>query len=129
MLVVVIVPLGGLAVGAAPAIPVTGLDQYMEATLWPRGGAVLSHDTALDLHELCDVNPAKVHVTVPVAARIRRQAPPAYAVHVRDLDPELPVSLVQDRPLPLPGVRAAVSTSLAFGGSNAALVFSRWAGA
>jgi 3-oxoacyl-[acyl-carrier-protein] synthase II len=42
------------------------------------------------------------------------------------VDPELPVSLVLDRPLPLPGVRAALSTSLAFGGSNAALVFSRW---
>lgn len=46
-----------------------------------------------------------------------------------EVDPELPVSLVLDRPLPLPGVRAAVSTSLAFGGSNAALVFSRWASA
>jgi 3-oxoacyl-[acyl-carrier-protein] synthase II len=43
-----------------------------------------------------------------------------------DPDTELPVSLVLDRPLPLPGARAAVSTSLAFGGSNAALVFSRW---
>jgi 3-oxoacyl-[acyl-carrier-protein] synthase II len=41
-------------------------------------------------------------------------------------DPELPVSLVADEPLPLPEARAAVSTSLAFGGSNAALVFSRW---
>ncbi|MEA2560382.1 MAG: 3-oxoacyl-[acyl-carrier-protein] synthase [Acidobacteriota bacterium] len=46
-----------------------------------------------------------------------------------DVDPELPVSLVLDRPLPLPGVRAAISTSLAFGGSNAALVFSRWTNA
>jgi 3-oxoacyl-[acyl-carrier-protein] synthase II len=46
-----------------------------------------------------------------------------------DIDPELPVSLVLDRPLPLPGVRAALSTSLAFGGSNAALVFSRWTNA
>ena len=45
-----------------------------------------------------------------------------------EADPELPVSLVLDEPLPLPGARAAVSTSLAFGGSNAALVFSRWAG-
>ncbi|MEA2602741.1 MAG: 3-oxoacyl-[acyl-carrier-protein] synthase [Acidobacteriota bacterium] len=44
-------------------------------------------------------------------------------------DPELPVALVLDEPLPLPGARAAVSTSLAFGGSNAALVFSRWTGA
>jgi 3-oxoacyl-[acyl-carrier-protein] synthase II len=43
-----------------------------------------------------------------------------------EADPELPVNLVLDDPLPVPGVRAAVSTSLAFGGSNAALVFSRW---
>jgi 3-oxoacyl-[acyl-carrier-protein] synthase II len=46
-----------------------------------------------------------------------------------EADPELPVSLVLDAPLPLPDARAAVSTSLAFGGSNAALVFSRWTGA
>lgn len=39
---------------------------------------------------------------------------------------EVPVALVLDRPLLLPAARAAVSTSLAFGGSNAALVFSRW---
>jgi len=45
-----------------------------------------------------------------------------------EADPELPVSLVLDAPLSLPGVLAAVSTSLAFGGSNAALVFSRWTG-
>jgi 3-oxoacyl-[acyl-carrier-protein] synthase II len=41
-------------------------------------------------------------------------------------DPELPARLVVDAPLSLPEARAAVSTSLAFGGSNAALVFSRW---
>jgi 3-oxoacyl-[acyl-carrier-protein] synthase II len=40
---------------------------------------------------------------------------------------DLPASLVLDRPLPLPDAWSAVSTSLAFGGSNAALVFSRWA--
>jgi len=38
----------------------------------------------------------------------------------------LPVALVLDHPLPLPAARAGVSTSLAFGGSNAALVFTRW---
>jgi 3-oxoacyl-[acyl-carrier-protein] synthase II len=41
-------------------------------------------------------------------------------------DPGLPVRLVTGEPQPVPGARAAVSTSLAFGGSNAALVFSRW---
>lgn len=40
----------------------------------------------------------------------------------------VPAALVLDHPLPLPTARAAVSTSLAFGGSNAALVFSRWNG-
>jgi 3-oxoacyl-[acyl-carrier-protein] synthase II len=39
---------------------------------------------------------------------------------------ELAAAVVTGAPLPMPGARAAVSTSLAFGGSNAALVFSRW---
>jgi 3-oxoacyl-[acyl-carrier-protein] synthase II len=43
-----------------------------------------------------------------------------------ETDPNLPVSLVAGEPRPLPEARTAVSTSLAFGGSNAALVFSRW---
>lgn len=67
-------------------IPVTMRDQLMEATLWPRGLGVISHATALDLWNLCDVNPAKVHVTVPKSARIRRQTPPAYEVHIRDVN-------------------------------------------
>ena len=43
-----------------------------------------------------------------------------------EADPDLPVSLVMGEPLLLPEARTAVSTSLAFGGSNAALVFTRW---
>ncbi len=61
-----------------PAVPVTALDQYMEATLWPRGGGVLGHETALDLHDLCAVNPAKIHVTVRRDLRIRRSIPALY---------------------------------------------------
>lgn len=71
-----------------PLIPVTERDQWMEATLWPRRLGVISHESALELFELCDVSPDRVHVTVPRAAKIRRAAPPAYTVHVRDLDPE-----------------------------------------
>jgi hypothetical protein len=67
-------------------VPVTMRDQLMEAALWPRGLGVISHATALDLWNLCDVNPAKIHVTVPKSARIRRKALPAYEVHIRDLD-------------------------------------------
>ena len=69
-----------------PAVAATGLDQYMEATLWPRGGGVLCHDTALDLHELCDINPAKIHVTVRKDLRITRAIPALYRLHHRDLD-------------------------------------------
>ncbi len=68
------------------AIPLTGREQFMEAVLWPRRTrGVLSHDTALDLHELCDVNPAKVHITVPLGYRINRDAPSVYAIHHRTL--------------------------------------------
>ncbi|HVT61537.1 MAG TPA: beta-ketoacyl-[acyl-carrier-protein] synthase family protein [Thermoanaerobaculia bacterium] len=43
-----------------------------------------------------------------------------------DAVPALPVSLVVGKPLPVPEARVALSTSLAFGGSNAVLVFRRW---
>jgi predicted transcriptional regulator of viral defense system len=59
----------------------------MQATLWPRRLGVICHDSALDLWDLCDVNPAKIHLTVPKTARIRRATPPGYVVHARDLDP------------------------------------------
>jgi predicted transcriptional regulator of viral defense system len=70
------------------AMPATGLDQFMEAVLWPRPAqGVLSHETALDLHDLCDVNPAKIHVTVPARYRTNRQIPKLYVIHKRDLEP------------------------------------------
>lgn len=67
------------------AFPVGPLDELMQATLWPRGLGVISHDTALDLWDLCNVNPAKIHVTVPKGARIRRAAPTLYEIHAREL--------------------------------------------
>jgi predicted transcriptional regulator of viral defense system len=72
-----------------PLVPATALDQYMEATLWPyRARGVLCHETALDLHELCDVNPAKIHITVPTDHRVRRGVPALYVLHRRDLADE-----------------------------------------
>jgi predicted transcriptional regulator of viral defense system len=68
-------------------VPVTSLDQYMEASLWPQAArGVLCAETALDLHELCDVNPAKIHVAVPAGYRPRRDVPKLYTLHYRDLD-------------------------------------------
>jgi hypothetical protein len=42
---------------------------------------VLSHETALDLYELSDVNPSKIHITVPRDHRIRREIPALYGIH------------------------------------------------
>lgn len=60
--------------------PESAFGQYMEAVLWPEAGeqGVLSHESALEFHGLSDVNPARVHVTLP--PRRRRRATPAYLV-------------------------------------------------
>jgi hypothetical protein len=59
----------------------------MEAVLWPGRGVrgVLSHETALDLFELGDVNPAKIDVTLPRGHRVRRAVPSLYRLHYEDL--------------------------------------------
>lgn len=52
-----------------------------------RRGHPESHETALDLYELSDVNPAKIHITVPKRYRLRRrEPPPSYRFHHEDLD-------------------------------------------
>jgi predicted transcriptional regulator of viral defense system len=66
--------------------PSTHLEQLAEATKWPTSRGVLSHDTALDVHDLCDINPARIHITIPAAYRMnRKEIPPVYVVHRRDL--------------------------------------------
>ena len=48
---------------------------------------MLTHETALDLWDVSDVNPAKIHITVPRAHRPQRDIPKAYIIHREDLDP------------------------------------------
>ncbi len=54
-------------------------------TLWSRGLGVVSHETALAVHELGDVNPTRVHMTVPPAFRARH---PLVVLHKGDIPPE-----------------------------------------
>lgn len=69
-----------------PFLPPGPLAGYMEAALWPVGArGVLSHATALDLWEVCDINPGKIHVTVSQEHRPQRQIPKAYTIHREDL--------------------------------------------
>lgn len=78
----------GLALYRLDPFPTHELDSYRKATLWPYPvEGVLSNETALDLYELSDVNPAKIHVTLPSGYRIRRRKAPAlYVLHHDDLD-------------------------------------------
>lgn len=61
---------------------------YMAAALWPQGArGVLTRETALDLWDVSDVNPTKLHITVPKDHRPQRAIPNGYAIHREDLDP------------------------------------------
>lgn len=71
-----------------PFMPGGGMQAYMAAALWPQGiQGVLTHDTALDLWDVSDVNPDKIHITVPRGHRPQRAIPRAYVIHREDLDP------------------------------------------
>jgi predicted transcriptional regulator of viral defense system len=82
-------------------IPPGEWDEYMHAAVWPDGRGVLSHETALDLHDLCDVNPNHIDITVPRAYRTHRQLPPTYRLHPRDL-PADEVTYVEGVPIVTP---------------------------
>lgn len=50
--------------------------------------AAFSHRTALELHDVSDLNPAKIDVTVPLEARVRSKKPPAVVTYRRNLAEE-----------------------------------------
>jgi hypothetical protein len=73
--------------------PISPLGQYMEAALWPQvrrpdARGVISHESALAIYGLSDASPAKVHLTLPTALRIRRAVPKRLALHYADLEPK-----------------------------------------
>src|SRR5215218_10423879 len=89
----------------------------MHAAVWPDGRGVLSHETALDLHDLCDVNPNHVDVTVPRDYRTHRQVPATYRLHRRVL-PDSDVGSVDGVPVVTPsraiadGIEAGIRPTL-----------------
>jgi predicted transcriptional regulator of viral defense system len=71
-----------------PSLPYDPLDEFILARLWAAGRGVISHDSALSVHDLCDINPTKVHLTIPTSYRISRSGGERYAIHRADLVPE-----------------------------------------
>ena len=65
-----------------PEWPVGSREDLVRWSLWSRGRGVVSHETALSVHDLGDVDPSRCHLTVP---RNFRQSDPAVVLHRSDL--------------------------------------------
>jgi len=70
--------------------PVTDRPELILWSLWSRNlkdvpQGVWSHETALDIHELSDVMPAKMHMTVPRGFRRRIEIPKVLCLHYANL--------------------------------------------
>jgi len=67
-----------------PTVPPSDHDDLIRASLWSRGRndtpqAVVSHHSALALHEMSDLLPGKIHLTVPRS--FRKRAPRTCILH------------------------------------------------
>lgn len=67
-----------------PDWPASQHEDLVRWTLWSRGRATVSHETALAVHELGDLMPARVHLTVPPNFQMRA---PAVVIHKAALAP------------------------------------------
>lgn len=79
-----------------PASPEEGL---VVPWLWSERRGVISHESALQLHDLADAMPARVHLTLPTTdARRRVRVPPGVALAYADVPPS---EIVQRGPVPV----------------------------
>jgi len=65
-----------------PSWPGSRHDGFLLASLWSQGKGVTSYDSALAFHEMSDLMPAEIHLTVPRGFRKRR---PGVILHHDDL--------------------------------------------
>jgi transposase-like protein len=94
-------------------------EDLVVAWLWSGREGVLSHETALQLHELSDALPAHIHLTVPASWSSRRvQAPELVRLYHADLSPS-ERAWVGSVPVTTPG-RTIVDVAAAHG--DAALI-------
>ena len=100
--------------------PQSSEEQLVIYALWSRNRAgepegVYSHETALSIHELSDLNPTKLHMTFPAAFRRTAKTPNVLVLHRSDLskkDVELQQGFAVTRPLrSIADLAAAESTS------------------
>ena len=83
---------GGAGLYRLKSIPQDEMTFFWQLFLWSRNRneepqAIFSHDTALALYELSDVNSTKVHITVPMTFRKTAECPKVLIVHKKNLGP------------------------------------------
>ena len=75
----------GRGVYRVPILPRGAHDDLAAAVAWTLGRGVVSHESALVLHELSDVNPSRIHLSVPRDNHPRAAGGALYRMHRRDL--------------------------------------------
>jgi len=73
-----------------------------------------SHRTALELHEISDISPNKIELTLPIGTRVRRKLPPAARLHFAPLHDN---EIVRIEGLPVTSIYRTL-TDLILEGSN-----------
>lgn len=68
--------------------PVPDHPDLIRWTLWSHGAGIVSHQSALDVHELGDFLPANVHLTVPPGTRRRARGVVLHEAELPDKDVE-----------------------------------------
>ncbi len=68
-----------------PLLPRGVHDELAAALAWSLGRGVVSHESALQLHGLADVNPPRIHLTVPRENHPRAAGGELYRTHRREL--------------------------------------------
>lgn len=87
-------------------------DDLAEAVAWTLGRGVVSHESALVLHGIADVNPSRVHLTVPPDNYPRAAGGELYRLHRRDL---AAADVTQTDGIPVTTVERTVRDCLADG--------------
>lgn len=78
--------------------PLSPDSEYVRWALWTRNrqGEVLgiySHETALSMYELSDINPSKIHISIPRGFRRHSRCPEVLVLHTN----EIPDAEIQER--------------------------------
>jgi predicted transcriptional regulator of viral defense system len=89
-------------------LPSQDTDHFVRWSLWSRGRAVVSHLSALAVHDLGIANPAEIHLTVPSGFRQRDNAVVLHRADLADKDIEQHEGFRVTTPL-----RAVVETAAA----------------